>query len=144
MGVYVADMIIKKLIQGKKNVHQANVYIFGASFKENCPDMRNSKSLDVCYRLQEYGVPLKMVDSIVSPEEFQQNIDVELVAVEEVENADCLVFLVAHEAFLSFSAEDLKKMYVPLQTGETYVLVDIKNIFEKKEIEEQGYSYWSL
>lgn len=144
MGMYVADMIIKKLIQGKKSVHQANVYIFGASFKENCPDMRNSKSLDVCHRLEEYGVQVKIVDPVVEHEEFQRSINVELVEFDEVKEADCLVFLVAHEAFLNFSIEDLKNMYVSQRPNEINVLVDIKNIFDREEFETQGFSYWSL
>jgi UDP-N-acetyl-D-galactosamine dehydrogenase len=144
MGIFVTDNIIKKMIQSNINVKKSNIYIMGITFKENCPDMRNSKAVEVCKHLSTYGIKVKVVDPIADKTEFKQEFGMELVDIKDVRNADCLVFLVAHQQFKNLRMADLKKLYKQQKSQTKYVFIDIKNIFEQKAIEEEGYSYWSL
>ncbi|WP_215830342.1 nucleotide sugar dehydrogenase [Pelorhabdus rhamnosifermentans] len=141
MGIFVADMVIKKLIQSDKNVKKSNIYIMGITFKENCPDMRNSKAVDVCKHLATYGIKVKVVDPVVDQMELKREFDTELVDIKDVKNADCLVFLVAHRQFEELRLTDVNSMF---KKQTKHVIVDIKNIFEQETIEKKGYSYWSL
>ena len=144
MGIYVADTVIKKLIQADKNVKKATVYIMGITFKEDCPDMRNSKALDVCRHLAAYGLRVKVVDPVADKTEFSHEWAGELVAIQEVKEADCLVFLVAHQQFKALRPADLEGMFKRPPRRTKHVLIDVKNIFDQKAWEEKGYSYWSL
>ena len=144
MSVFVADNIIKKMIQCDKNVKKSNIYIMGITFKENCPDMRNSKAVDVCKHLAAYGIKIRIVDPVVDKTAFKSEFAMDLVAIHEVKQADCLVFLVAHQQFKELQISDLRRMFKPQGQQSKHVMVDIKNIFEQKEIEQKGFSYWSL
>ena len=144
MGIFVADTVIKKIIQSGKNVQKSNIYIMGITFKENCPDMRNSRAVDVCKHLATYGIKVKVVDPVVDKTEFTREFDTELVSIKDVQNADCLVFLVAHQQFDELSLADLESMFKQQKQQTRHVIIDIKNLFEQKAIEEKGYSYWSL
>ncbi len=144
MGLFVTDNLINKLIQADKNVKKSNIYIMGITFKENCPDMRNSKALDVLKHLATYGIKVKVVDPVADKEEFKKEFDMELTDLKDVKNADCLVFLVAHQQFKDLRVAELESMFKQQKQQTTHVIIDIKNILEQKIIEEKGYSYWSL
>jgi UDP-N-acetyl-D-galactosamine dehydrogenase len=144
MAVYVTDNVIKKLILADQNVKQANLYIMGITFKENCPDMRNSKAVEICKYLAAYGVKVKVVDPLVDRRELQNELDVELVDMHDIRNADCLVFVVAHQQFRNLAPTDLAHMFKPQKRKVKNVLIDIKAIFDKNQLDEKGYSYWSL
>lgn len=144
MGLFVTDSLINKLIQADKNVRKSTIYIMGITFKENCPDIRNSKALDVLKHLATYGIKVKVVDPVVDKAEFKKEFDMELTDLKDVQNADCLVFLVAHQQFKDLQVAELESMFKQEKQQTTHVIIDIKNIFEQKIIEEKGYSYWSL
>lgn len=144
MGLFVTDSLINKLIQADKNVKKSNIFIMGITFKENCPDMRNSKALDVLKHLTTYGIKVKVVDPVADKTEFKKEFDMELIDLKDVNNADCLVFLVAHQQFKDLQVEELESMFKQQKQQTTHVIIDIKNIFEQKILEEKGYSYWSL
>lgn len=144
MPIFVTDNVIRKLIQSNKNVKQASIYVMGITFKEDCPDMRNSKAVEVCKQLSTYGVNIKIVDPVVEKAEFNKEFSMELTNIEDVQNADCLIFLVAHRQFQELSPMDFARMLKPQDPQTEHVIVDIKNIFKRKDIEEKGYSYWSL
>ena len=144
MGAYVADAIIKKMIQAKQDVGKAQIYIMGLTFKENVPDMRNSKAIDVVKQLSSYGLSVKIVDPFVDKRELHQELALEITELSDVRAADCLVFLVAHRCFADLSLDDLTKMYRHDCSGGTPVVIDIKNIFDQTKLENAGYSYWSL
>lgn len=141
---FTADNVIKKMIQSNINVTEANIYIMGITFKENCPDMRNSKAGAVVKYLAAYGIKVKVVDPVVDETEFTKEFKMKLVNLNDVKNADCLVFLVAHQQFRDLQVTDLEHMFKPQKQKNKHVLVDIKNIFRQKDIEEKQYSYWSL
>ncbi|MGM0842299.1 MAG: nucleotide sugar dehydrogenase [Bacillota bacterium] len=143
MGKFVADAIIKKLILTNKVVKNAKVAILGITFKENCPDTRNSKVLDIIENLKEFEINPVIVDPEANAEEAKQIYGLELVDLKDVNNIDCLVFAVAHDVFKNMSWESIDSLYGNLNNQEK-VLIDIKSMLNNDEVEEKGYCYWKL
>lgn len=143
MGEFVADAIIKKLILANKAVRKAKVVILGITFKENCPDTRNSKVEDIIIRLREYGIEPVVVDPWANPVDAKKEYNVDLASMEDAKNADCLVFAVAHNEFKELSTNDIDAFFAPVENAEK-VIIDVKSILDKKEIADKGYSYWRL
>lgn len=158
MGKFVAENTVKNLIKAGKQILNSNVAIFGISFKENCPDCRNTKVIDIINELREYGVNTKVIDPVVDPTEVWDSYGIKLNKVEELEQLDGIIIAVAHEEFLNISLKDLKKLYrKPLvfeyneeiaATSEINknkeVLIDVKGIYDKKNAEENNFIYWRL
>lgn len=143
MGEFVADAAIKQLILAGKAPKKSKVVILGLTFKENCPDCRNSKVGDVVLRLREYGITPVVVDPWAADEDAKLGYDVVLTPIEKVKNADCVIVAVAHQEFLSMSIADLGNLYSNDSEAEK-VLIDVKGIFEKSVIEKSGFRYWRL
>jgi UDP-N-acetyl-D-glucosamine/UDP-N-acetyl-D-galactosamine dehydrogenase len=143
MGAFVADAIIKKLILSNKVVKQAKVVILGITFKENCPDTRNSKVEDIIKRLSEYGIEPIVVDPQANAADAKSGYCVDLVELNDVKNADCLVFAVAHDEFKNMSLEQIDGLFGDFDNSEK-VIIDVKSILDKEEINKKGYSYWRL
>lgn len=143
MGKFAADAIIKKLILANKVVRQAKVVILGVTFKENTPDTRNSKVVDIINSLKDYGIEPIVVDPEADYEEAKHEYGIDLVDINEVKDADCLVLAVAHDIFKQMSWDDIDSLYGNIENKDK-VLIDVKSILDRKEIEEQGYSYWRL
>ncbi|UMZ34199.1 nucleotide sugar dehydrogenase [Priestia megaterium] len=143
MGEFVAESIVKKLIHANKVVKQSNVVIFGMTFKENCPDIRNTKVIDIVNKLKEYGVTPLIVDPQADPIEIKKMYGLEVIDMHEVKDADCLVFTVAHNEFLNVSLDWIEQRFIDCPTHEK-VIIDIKSILNKEDIKEKGYSYWRL
>ncbi len=143
MGNFIADITIKQLIKSNILVQQANVYILGITFKENCPDIRNSKVEDIIGRLKEYGVSVKIVDNVADKNEVKKVYNVETIKLDDVKDADCIIFAVSHSEFLGFKMEDINKMFKNSPNHEK-VIIDVKSILDSKELLREGYLYWSL
>jgi UDP-N-acetyl-D-galactosamine dehydrogenase len=143
MGKFVADAIIKKLILANKIVRQAKVVILGITFKENTPDTRNSKVVDIINSLKEYEIDLIVVDPEADADEAMHEYGIALVDIKEVNNADCIVLAVAHDTFKQLSWDELDSLYGDFNNQEK-VLIDVKSILNRIEIEKKGYSYWRL
>lgn len=143
MGKFVADAIIKKLILANKVVRQAKVVILGVTFKENTPDTRNSKVVDIIDSLREYGIDPIVVDPEADADEAKHEYGIDLVEIKDVKEADCLVLAVAHDIFKQMSWDEIDSLYGNFENKDK-VLIDVKSIFDRKEIEEYGYSYWRL
>lgn len=143
MGKFVADAIIRRLILANKVVRQAKVVILGITFKENTPDTRNSKVVDIIDSLREYGIEPIVVDPEADADEAKHEYGIDLVDIKSVKNADCLVLAVAHEIFKQMSWDEIDSLYGTFDNNEK-ILIDVKSILERKEIEEKGYSYWRL
>ena len=131
MGAFVADALIKKLILAGKVVKDSKVVIMGITFKENCPDIRNSKVEDIILRLSEYGITPLVVDPWADAEEVRNEYNVELLDFDEVFDVDALVFAVAHREFKNISWEKLDSLYK-------------KNIFSNQDLSNREYLYWKL
>ena len=140
MGAYVAQNCVKKLISAGKTVKCANVAILGFTFKENCPDTRNSKVFDIVRELNEYGIEPLIYDPIADAEEAKKLYGAELSDAEKIKNMDAVIIAVAHDEFRSLSVSDTDKFFGDGQK----VLLDIKGIFNKNEFEAAGYTYWRL
>lgn len=141
MGKFIAQCIIKELIKANKLVKEAKVYIMGITFKENCPDTRNSKVIDILNELKGYGINVKVVDEVANQDEVRTLYGLELVVLKEVREADCLVFAVAHDVFKALNILGLDGMY---KEKTQKVLIDVKSIYNKENLERKGYQYWSL
>jgi UDP-N-acetyl-D-galactosamine dehydrogenase len=143
MGEFVADAIIKKLVLANKVVKQAKVVILGITFKENCPDTRNSKVADIIKTLNEYGIEPIVVDPQADKEDAKQEYGVDLVEIGNIKDADCLVFAVAHDEFKKMSWNQIDGLFRDKDNSEK-VIIDVKSILDKAEVEKAGYSYWRL
>lgn len=143
MGAFVADAVIKKLILANKVVAKTKVVIFGITFKENCPDTRNSKVEDIINRLREYSIDPIVVDPWADPADAKKEYGVNLTSLEDIKDADCIIYAVAHNEFKAMSVSDMDKLFAQLPNNEK-VVIDVKSILNKEEITKQGYSYWRL
>jgi len=143
MGTFVADAIIKKLIMANKVVKKAKVAILGITFKENCPDTRNSKVVDIVRRLQEYGIEPVVADPIADAAEAKQEYGIDLIELDGIKDADCVVFAVPHKELRAMTWEQIDSMFGNCGNSEK-IIIDVRSIFDKKELEARGYSYWRL
>lgn len=143
MGAFVADAIIKKLVLANKIVKQSKVLILGMTFKENTPDTRNSKVIDIIDRLREYGIEPLVLDPVANVEETKREYDIDLIDLENINNVDAIVLAVPHDTFKKIDLEEIEPLYGDFPNSEK-VLIDIKGVFDNKSIEEKGYSYWRL
>lgn len=140
MGKYVAENVVKKLIAADKPVRNARVAILGFTFKENCPDTRNSKIIDIVNELREYGIEPIIADPTADADEAKKLYGVEFVNIGAIENMDAVVLAVAHTEFKDMTIEQIDGLY---GAGKK-IMVDVKGILNRKEYEEAGYSYWRL
>ena len=140
MGKYVAENTVKKMIQSNKHVKGAKVAIFGFTFKEDCPDSRNTKVIDIIQELQEYGVETIVVDPVADEGEVRHEYGIALHSFDSLSGLDAVIFAVAHQEFLSLDLESLKSLYKEKQ----HVLIDVKGIFDQKLAKELNFSYWRL
>jgi len=143
MGKFIADATIKKLILANKVVKQSRVIILGLTFKENTPDTRNSKVIDIVENLREYGIEPLIVDPVANSKEAKHEYGIDLVDIKDIKNIDCLIFAVNHEAFKHINIEKVDSMFGDFKNNEK-VLIDVRSVFEKTEVEVKGYSYWRL
>lgn len=143
MGKYVADAAVKKMIEAGQAPKHSKVAIFGLTFKENCPDTRNSKVNDVIKRLNEFGIEPIVVDPWASAEDAMREYGVKLTPVEEVKNVDCIIVAVAHNEFVSLGLEKIKTFFANRPDCEK-VLLDVKGLFDIKELDASGLKYWRL
>ena len=143
MPNYVADVIIKQLVLANKVVKQAKVLILGITFKENCPDTRNSKVDDIIRRLNEFGIEPLVADPWADPKDAKREYGVDLVNWTQVRNADCVVFAVAHNDFKTITRQQLDTIFKQSE-GEQKVIIDIKSILDRDEYVSDEYRFWRL
>ena len=142
MSKFVAQEIVKVLLKAGVNAPRARIFLLGMTFKENCPDTRNSRAVDVYRHLAEYGLTAMAADPLADPYDFLQEYSIELVTEEEVREADCIVILAAHDCYRRRSLQELKKLYA--KECKAPVLIDVRNIYSRRAAEEMGFVYWSL
>ncbi len=140
MGKYVAENVVKKIIAADKNVTSAKVAVLGFTFKEDCPDTRNTKVIDIVNELNEYGINPVVCDPAADKEEAKRLYGIEIVGLDEVCSVDALVVAVGHKEFKEISLCQFEKMF----KDENKILIDVKGIYDKKEAEEKGFVYWRL
>lgn len=143
MGAYVADAAIRKMIEAGQAPKKSKVAILGLTFKENCPDTRNSKVNDIIQRLNEYGIKPLVVDPWASREDAMREYGVELSELKDVREADCVIVAVAHTVFRDMSLDAIKKLFRK-GPDEEKVLLDVKGIFALEALKASGLRYWRL
>ena len=140
MGKYCAEMCVKKLIASGKAVKGAKIAILGFTFKENCPDTRNSRIIDIVNELKEYGIHPVIADPEADADEAKRLYGIAFADMNTIRNMDAVILAVAHKAFSNFTMAELDKFF---GAGKK-VLLDLKGLLNRKEYEAAGYCYWRL
>jgi UDP-N-acetyl-D-galactosamine dehydrogenase len=142
MGKYVAESLVKDLIRADLSVKNAKVAILGFTFKENCPDTRNTKVIDIYRELGEYGIKPIVVDPEADADEAKRLYGIDFKTMDDVKNVDAVIVAVAHNQFQGLSKDDLNAFYNP--ANKQKVLMDIKGLLNKDEYATEDYLYWRL
>lgn len=143
MGKYVAESVVKNLIKADVAIKQAKVAILGFTFKENCPDTRNTKIIDIYNELKEYGITAAVADPAADSEEAKRLYGMDFASMEDIKDCDAVILAVAHEEFKDLTMADFDKMFKEGDNS-TKVLADIKGLLNRKAYEAAGYNYWRL
>ena len=144
MGRYVAESAVKEMIKAGQAPKNSNVVILGLTFKENCPDTRNSKVDDIIKSLNEYGITPIIVDPWASERDAMHEYGVTLTKLEDVKDADCIIAAVAHDEFKALTLDELKALYRADLSDAEKVLLDVKGIYSVADLKASGVSYWRL
>ena len=144
MGAFVADAAIKEMIEAGMAPKKATVVILGVTFKENCPDTRNSKVVDIINRLKEFDIQPVVTDGWADPEVAKEEYGVDLVDFSELPKADCIIVAVGHNEYRSMSMGKIKEMFKDELADEEKVLVDVKSLYRMDELKASGMRFWRL
>ena len=141
MAKFVAEKTIKKLIANNVRVKGADVLVMGLTFKENCPDLRNSKVADIVKELKEYGTNVHVIDPTADKLEAKREYGIVLEDEEHIKNMDAVVVAVGHKQYREMKLEDFRKYFNPVYSKP--LLIDVKSLYNK-EMAEKEYDYWRL
>lgn len=144
MGAFVADAAIKQMIEAGKAPKTAKVFIFGITFKENCPDTRNSKVYDIIKRLAEYEIYPLVTDPWADPEIAKREYGVDLIPFEDVKDADCIIVAVGHKEFRNLPIYTIKQYYRQDIPDDEKVFLDVKSLYRMDELKASGVRFWRL
>lgn len=146
MSEFVAKSLIEELLKSHVDTRHANIYLLGMTFKENCPDTRNSRAIDIYRMLKEHGMHIYAVDPEADPVMIKREYGIELTPLSEVREADCVAVLVAHKEFRELSPDTLLSLYKneKQREGALPVLLDIKGVYDASEMKKKGFDYWRL
>lgn len=142
MGKYVVENLIKNLIKANVPVADAKVAILGFTFKEDCPDTRNTRVIDIVQELKEYGITPVIADPVADAEEAHHEYGIIFDSMEDVKDMDAVILAVAHKEFMELSKEEILKWFNP--TNHKRVLLDIKGVLNRQDYETEQYKYWRL
>lgn len=140
MGKYVAEHTVKNLIKADKQIKGSRVAILGITFKENCPDVRNTKVIDIVNELKEYGIEVIITDPIANREEVMEEYQLVLTPLNEIRNVDAIVLAVAHDDYIQLDLNELRQFY----WNHKPVIIDVKGIIDRDQAEQAEYIYWRL
>ena len=143
MGGYVADSAVKQMIAAGQAPKKSKVIILGLTFKENCPDTRNSKVNDIIKRLNTYGIEPVVVDPWASERDAMHEYGISLTKIENAKDADCVIVAVAHNEFKTLSLDDIIAMFKKGDNAEK-VLIDVKGLYKIEELKASGMKFWRL
>lgn len=143
MGAFVADKAVHKMIEAGQAPKKSKVVILGLTFKENCPDIRNSKVDDIIKRLNTYDIKPVVVDPWVSEKDALREYNVILTKLENVKDADCVIVAVAHDEFKKLGFNDIKKMFRE-SDDINKVLIDVKGLYNVEDLKKSGILWWRL
>lgn len=144
MGRYIADSAIRQMIEVGMAPKKSVVVILGLTFKENCPDIRSSRVVDIVKRLQDYGICPVVTDSWAQVDIVKREYDINLVDFNELPKADCIIVAVGHSSYRSLSTIQLKSLFKESLPDTEKVLIDVKSLYRKDELDASGLKYWRL
>lgn len=144
MGAFVADAAIKQMIEAGMAPKKSTVLILGITFKENCPDTRNSKVVDIINRLREYEIEPIVTDTWADAAMAKKEYGVDLVPYEDIPKADCVVVAVGHKEYRSMSTMQLKELFKNDRPDEEKVLIDVKSLYRMDELKASGMRFWRM
>ena len=142
MGKYIAESLVKRLIANDISVKNAKVAILGFTFKENCPDTRNTKVIDIYNELKEYGITPVVVDPQADSDEAKRLYGIEFDSIDSIKNMDAVIMAVAHDDFKEYKTADIAKFFNP--SHKTKVFMDIKGIYDINDYTAPEFDYWRL
>ena len=140
MGKYVAENIIKNLIKAEVHMKQARVAILGFTFKENCPDIRNSKVVDMVREFESWGMQVVVSDPVADPAEVQREYGLTLGSIDAQNPVDVLVVAVGHSQYRALTPEDLRS----LCRGQRPILADVKSLYDRHAAAAAGLTVFRL
>lgn len=143
MGAYVADAAVKQMITAGQAPKKSKVVILGLTFKENCPDTRNSKVDDIIKQLRTYEIEPIVIDPWANKKEAMHEYGVELKSMDDAKNADCIIVAVAHDEFKKMPLDSIKSLFKESADNEK-VLLDVKGLYEIGELKQSGMNWWRL
>jgi UDP-N-acetyl-D-glucosamine/UDP-N-acetyl-D-galactosamine dehydrogenase len=142
MGKYVVENLVKSLIKADMSIKNAKIAILGFTFKENCPDTRNTRVIDIVNELKEYDINPMIADPVADVAEARHEYGIEFTDINLIQDMDAIIIAVAHNEFLNYSISDIDKLYN--KNVNKKVLIDIKGLLNRNKFEEANYLYWRL
>ncbi len=139
MGKYIAEQTVKHLSRSGHNISSARIAILGLTFKENCPDLRNSRVVDILTELDEYGCQILVHDPLADPVDAKQEYGVELRSLDEMKDCQAVILAVPHAQYMALAPKDLGAMM-----SEDAILIDIKSVIDRESLAAQNLSVWRL
>lgn len=139
MGKYVAENVVKLMIHADKNIKNAQVGILGFTFKENCPDTRNTKIIDIVNELKSYGIDPIIVDPVADVEEANLLYGITFKGMDELKELDALIIATSHDIFREITLNEFNQMY-----SDRKIMIDVKGLLNREEYEKANYLYWRL
>jgi UDP-N-acetyl-D-galactosamine dehydrogenase len=139
MGRFVAQRAIKEMIQAGHNILGGTVTLLGLTFKEDCPDLRNSRVIDIYRELQDYGITVQVHDALADEEEAIREYGIRLVKMDELQPANAVIAAVSHRAYREMGVEQLKGLM-----GKNPVLIDVKAMYDPQTIRAADIRLWRL
>jgi UDP-N-acetyl-D-galactosamine dehydrogenase len=140
MGRYVARNTIKLMLKNGMDVPRSRVAVLGVTFKENCPDTRNSRVVELINELRDHSADVEICDPYASPEEVQKEYGFGLTPLEALDPVDAVVVAVGHDAYRKLGPEELRA----LSRGDKPVLADVKSIYDRHALADQGFTVFRL
>lgn len=144
IGKFVGNIIIKYLSKNQKKYKKKKVAILGFTFKENCSDIRNSKVYDIVKELKKNNVTTFIYDPLADKEKVKKEYNISLKDLEDIKNVDCVVLAVAHDKIKKITLKQIDSLFDSNLSNNKKILIDIKSIKNKNDVEKLGYTYWRL
>ena len=139
MGKYIAEQTIKQIVKKGHAVNGANIAILGLTFKEDCPDLRNSKVIDIITELQQYHCNLMIHDPMAETDEAMEEYGVQLVEWEQLQDACAVILAVAHNQYKALSTADFEAV-----AADNATLIDVKSVLDRTDFENSKIDIWRL
>ncbi len=153
MAKFIAENTVKSLIKANKKVKNARVAVLGLTFKEDCPDTRNTKVVDIIHELEEYGVKILATDPVACKDEIKEEYGIDMVSIEDIKDVDAIILAVSHHEYREMSIKDFTQLYnsealdevaVAKDEEEKDVFIDVKGIMDRHSVDVENMVYWRL